>query len=254
MQPMNRIQQNIVARQERRFLNWACSWMPSSITSDHLTGLSVVGAVMVLAGYAASRIDPRFLLVSALGFGVNWFGDSLDGSLARYRKVTRPKYGYFLDHSVDALCTLLMIGGMGLSSYVRMDVAMFAVVGYLALCIHVFLKNHVTGTFQLTFMLLGPTELRMIFIALTLFMFVGGGSHWAGLTVLSDCDVVVLITGIVFMGLFTNSTLAMILQLRAIEGNGRVPAVAEAVRASAARHKVADGGGDLLGAVNRSNA
>ena len=85
MQPMNRIQENIVARQERRFLNWACSWMPYSVTSDHLTLLSVVGAFMVMGGYLASRIDPRFLLLSILGFVVNWFGDSLDGSLARSR-------------------------------------------------------------------------------------------------------------------------------------------------------------------------
>jgi archaetidylinositol phosphate synthase len=223
MQPMKRIQENIVARQERRFLNWACARMPYSVTSDHLTMLSVVGAFMVMGGYVAGRTDPRFLLVSALGFVVNWFGDSLDGSLARYRKVTRPRYGYFLDHSVDAFCTLLMIGGMGFSLYVRMDVAMFAVVGYLALCIHVFLKNHVTGTFQLTFMFLGPTELRMIFVALTLYMLVGGATHWAGSAALSDCDIVLLITGSVFMLLFASSTATMIAQLRALEGSGAFP-------------------------------
>jgi phosphatidylglycerophosphate synthase len=220
---MKRIQENIVARQERRFLNWACARMPYSVTSDHLTILSVIGAFMVLAGYVAGRTDSRFLLLSAFGFVVNWFGDSLDGSLARYRKVTRPRYGYFLDHSVDAFCTLLMIGGMGLSLYVRMDVAMFAVVGYLALCIHVFLKNHVTGTFQLTFMFLGPTELRMIFVALTFYMMVGGASHWAGSKALSDCDIVLLITGSVFMLLFASSTATMIARLRALEGTGAFP-------------------------------
>jgi phosphatidylglycerophosphate synthase len=241
MQPMKRIQENIVASQERRFLNWACSWMPYSITSDHLTALSVVGAFMALSGYIASRYDSRFLLIAALGFVVNWFGDSLDGSLARYRKVTRPRYGYFLDHSVDAFCTLLMVGGMGLSPYVRMDVAMFAVVGYLALCIHVFLKNQVTGTFQLTFVLLGPTELRMVFVALTLFMLLGGQTHWAGSTVLSDCDIVLLITGGVFMALFVNSTATMMAQLRAIEGNGRQPAsLAEAARTMTARQIVSE--------------
>ena len=116
-----------------------------------------------------------------------------------------------------------MIGGMGLSLYIRMDVAMFAVVGYLALCIHVFLKNHVTGTFQLTFVSLGPTELRLIFIALTLFMLFGGPSHIVGLAALSDSDIVLLITGSVFMALFANSTVSMIAQLRAIEGNGKWP-------------------------------
>ena len=255
MQPMNRIQENIVARQERRFLNWACARMPYSVTSDHLTALSVFGAILVLGGYVASRIDPRFLLVSALGFGVNWFGDSLDGSLARYRKVTRPKYGYFLDHSVDALCTILMIGGMGLSHYVRMDVALFAVAGYLALCIHVFLKNHVTGTFQLTFASLGPTELRIVFIALTMFMFFGGGGHWAGSSLLSDCDIVLLITGCVFMVLFANSTMTMIVQLRAIEGNGRRPvAMGDTAQAMAGRQAAPDAARDRRGAIKESQA
>ena len=168
MQPMSRIQQNIVSRQERRFIDWACARMPGSVTSDHLTMFGVFGAVLVLVGYIAARSDPHFLWLSAAGYVVHWFGDSLDGSLARYRSVTRPRYGYFPDHSVDALCILMMFGGMGLSSYVRMDVALFVVMGYFALSIHVFLKNHVTGTFQLSFMALGPTEVRMIFMAITI--------------------------------------------------------------------------------------
>ncbi len=221
MQPINRVQENIVARHERRFLNWACARMPDSVTSDHLTVLSVLGAFTVLGGYVGSRTDPRFLVVAILGFILNWFGDSLDGSLARYRKVTRPRYGYFLDHSVDALSTLLMIGGMGLSPYLRTDVALFAVVGYLALCIHVFLRNYVTGTFQLTFMYLGPTELRIVFVALTVFMLLGGPTHWAGSAALTDCDIVLLVIGGIFFFLFGSSTLAMASELRALDGNAR---------------------------------
>lgn len=217
MQPMERIQENVVARQERRFLTWACSRMPERVTPDHLTALSVVGALLVPAGYFGSRADPRFLLVAILGLVANWFGDSLDGSLARYREVTRPRYGYFLDHSVDAFGTVLMIGGMGLSPYVRTDVALFAVAGYLALCIHVFLKNYVTGTFQLTFIHLGPTELRMVFVALTVFMFFAGPSHDLGSATLSDCDIALTIIGIVLVLLFLSGTLAISGQLRDLE-------------------------------------
>ena len=223
MQPMSRVQANIVSRHERRFLDWACASMPRGVTSDHLTVLGVFGAIMVLAGYVASRWDPRFLGLSAVGYVVHWFGDSLDGSLARHRNVTRPRYGYFLDHSVDAVCILLMIGGMGLTTYVRMDVALFVVMGYFALSIHVFLKNHVTGTFQLSFMALGPTELRMVFVAITLWMLIGGPSNIVGGTLVSDHDIALLVMGGVFMALFTISTTSMIMELRAIEGNGRKP-------------------------------
>ena len=222
MQPTTRIQANIVARQERRFLNWACEAMPGMVTPDHLTGFGILGAFMVAAGYAASHIDRRFLLLSVLGFVTNWFGDSLDGSLARYRKVTRPRYGYFLDHSVDALCILLMIGGMGLSPFVRLDVALFVVVGYFALSIHVFLKHHVTNTFQLSFMALGPTELRIAFVVITFWMILcGTGGGPFATARMSDYDICLIVIGSAFCGLFVINTAVTMLTLRALEGNGR---------------------------------
>lgn len=258
MQPMKRIQGNIVNRQERRFLDWACGWMPSSITSDHLTALGVFGAVMVLVGYVGERVDPRFLWLSALGYVVHWFGDSLDGSLARFRNVTRPRYGYFLDHSVDALCVLMMFGGFGLTSYVRLDVALFVVLGYYALMIHVFLKNHVTNTLQLSFILLGPTELRMIFVAITLWMYAQGqaGLHLGG-HVLSDYDIALLVIGTAFVALFGRGTFAMIRQLRAAEGDGRMPEPAVAiapVRKSGMRPVATDLPRDHRGSVKERTA
>ena len=185
--------------------------------------------------------------MSAAGHGVPWDGASLDGSLARHRNVTRPRYGYFLDHSVDALCILLMIGGMGLSPYVRMDVALFVVMGYFALCIHVFLKNHVTGTFQLTFMALGPTELRMIFVAVTLWMLIAGQAHWVGFSAVSDCDIILLIVGGVFLALFGSSTATMIRELRRLEGTGRRPVSTEPAHSAAPSR-------DVRGSISRSPA
>ena len=227
MQPMQRVQGNIVNACERRFLDWACSVMPEQVTSDHLTLFGVFGAVVVCAGYVTSRTDPHYLWLSVAGYVVHWFGDSLDGSLARYRRTTRPRYGYFLDHSVDALCIILMVGGMGLSPYVRTDVALIVVIGYLALSIHVFLKNHVTGTFQLSFLAIGPTELRIGFVAVTVWMNVQGVAelHF-GPAVLSSYDVVLLGLAVAFLGLFAVNTWAMVLDLRTAEGDGRRPAKA----------------------------
>lgn len=222
MQPMQRVQDNIVNTCERRFLDWACSAMPEPVTSDHLTLLGVSGALVVLIGYVMGRSDPHYLWMSAAGYVIHWFGDSLDGSLARHRGTTRPRYGYFLDHSVDAFCILLMIGGMGLSSYVRMDVALLVVIGYFALSIHVFLKNHVTGTFQLSFLAIGPTELRIGFVAVTIWMYLQGAADLRfGTVVLSSYDVVLLGLAVAFLGLFAFSTIMMVLDLRAVEGDGR---------------------------------
>ena len=128
---LDRIQQNWLAAGERRLLNWLCARMPASVTPDKLTILGMVGAVMIFAGYVASNLAPEWLILAIVGYGVQWFGDSLDGSLARYRRIERPSYGYFIDHSCDGLANMLIVAGMGLSPFVTMDIAMIALAGYL---------------------------------------------------------------------------------------------------------------------------
>ncbi|WP_052072280.1 CDP-alcohol phosphatidyltransferase family protein [Sphingopyxis sp. MWB1] len=169
-----RIQQNILARGERRFLDFLCARLPRWITPDHLTTLGFVGAAMVAAGYLLSWLAPAWLALCVAGYVVNWFGDSLDGSLARWRRIERPSYGYFVDHSVDGLAIFLMVGGIGLSPYMRFDVALICVVAYLLLAIHTFLSAKVMGEFRLSYMAGGPTELRLMLIAMTALMPVVG--------------------------------------------------------------------------------
>lgn len=173
--PPTRIQQNLLARSERRFLNYLCERLPLWVTPDKLTSLGFLGAAMVAAGYILSWFSPLWLLLPVAGYVVNWFGDSLDGSLARWRGIERPAYGYFLDHSVDGLAIFLMIGGLGLSPYMRFDVALICVVCYLLLAIHTFLAAKVMGEFRLSYMAGGPTEMRLILIAMTALMPLVGG-------------------------------------------------------------------------------
>lgn len=165
--PPTRIQQNLLARSERRLLNYLCARLPAWVTPDQLTTLGFIGALMVTAGYILSWLSAWWLLLPVAGYLVNWFGDSLDGSLARWRKIERPAYGYFLDHSVDSLTIFLMIGGLGISPYMRFDVALICVATYLLLAIHTFLAAKVMGEFRLSYMAGGPTELRLMLIAMT---------------------------------------------------------------------------------------
>ena len=125
-QPIERVQQNMLARGERWVLNRLCARMPRWVTPDMLTFTGMVGALAIFAGYAASNLGDGWLWLSIAGYVVHWFGDSLDGSLARFRRIERPRYGYFLDHSCDGLATLLILAGMGASPYIRMDVALVA--------------------------------------------------------------------------------------------------------------------------------
>lgn len=174
--PVTRIQQNLLARSERRLIDWICPRLPAKMMPDHLTAIGMIGAFIIALGYFMSRHNPAWLWLSVGAYFVHWFGDSLDGSLARWRKIERPRFGYFIDHSMDALASLMIVGGLGLSPYVRLDVALLALAGYYMLAIHAFLKVRVLGEMNLTYAAAGPTELRIILIALTIAMW------WTGWT------------------------------------------------------------------------
>lgn len=168
--PLYRVQENVLALSERRLLNWLCARMPAWVSPDVLTAIGVLGAGAVFLGYLLSNWHPATLWLAIAGYAVQWFGDSMDGSIARYRKTERPKYGYFIDHSVDGIVILLIMGGIGLSPYVRLDVALLALAGYLLLSIHAYLSARVLGELKLSYLAGGPTELRLVLIGFTLAM------------------------------------------------------------------------------------
>src|SRR5262245_40904070 len=118
---------------ERPALQWLCKHMPAWMTPDILTVIGVIGGVIIAGGYWLSNVNKNFLWVVDFGFLVNWFGDSLDGSLARYRGIERPKYGYFLDHTVDTMTQTMICLGLGASPFVHFNYALLTLVGYLHL-------------------------------------------------------------------------------------------------------------------------
>ena len=174
--PIKRIQENVLARQERRLLNWICPRLPKWVTPDLLTLLALFASVVIFSGYVLSVFDRNWLWASVIGYVLHWFGDSLDGSLARFRSIERPRYGYFVDHSADVLGALLILTGLGLSPFVRLDVALVALAGYYMLAAHAFLTARVVGELKLSHVAAGPTELRLILIALTVAMYTIGHS------------------------------------------------------------------------------
>ena len=205
-----RIQENLTAGLERRLLNWICQRLPLWWTPDRLTALGFFGAVLIAVGYAASNWGRDWLWLSVFGYCLNWFGDSLDGSVARYRKIERPNYGYFIDHSLDALANTIFIIGMGLSPYMRMDTALFGLAGYLLLSIHTFISTKVFGVMNLTYLGGGPTEVRMMLIVLTIFMYLVGPEasiHWpvAG-QLFSPFDIFAVVLGTILVGIFVFHT------------------------------------------------
>lgn len=174
MQPVNRIQQNLLARSERRLLDWICPRLPGWVTPDRLTALGFMGAVMTGLGTAMAISGRDWLWFAIVGYVVNWFGDSLDGSLARHRRAERPLFGYFIDHSTDALAIAAIAIGFGFSPWVRMDVALATLGAYYLLAIHTFLAARLVAEFRLSYLAAGPTELRIALIALSLWIYASG--------------------------------------------------------------------------------
>jgi archaetidylinositol phosphate synthase len=170
-----RVHNSVLVDGERKVLNTLVATLPRSVTPDHLTALGVVGAAMIMVGCIAANLHSAFFLFAVLGLGVNWFGDSLDGSLARYRGIERPRYGFFVDQFSDVLAHFLMLFGLGLSPIMRLDVALMALLGSLAIMFYGHLKLQFSRTWQVSHYGVGPTELRIIISAGLIWAVVMGG-------------------------------------------------------------------------------
>ena len=168
-----RIQTSILNAAEKKVLVWLAERQPKWMTSDILTFIGVLGAIIVAVGYALSNYNINWLWLSTFGFFVNWYGDSLDGTLARVRGTQRPIYGFYLDHNIDGITISLMCIGAGLSKLLNLYIAMGVLVVYLLLSISVYINSHLKGEFKLTYAGMGPTEFRLIIMIVnTLFIFI----------------------------------------------------------------------------------
>jgi len=156
----------VFSEAEKRLLVWIAGRLPRWLLPDHLTGVGILGSVLITFAYLQSNVHPAWLWGASLGFVINWFGDSLDGTVARVRRIQRPRYGFYLDHITDAFSTLAIGLGLGLSPYMLLSVGLAIVIAYLILSINVYLESQVMGDFRFGYGIVGPTESRLILIGL----------------------------------------------------------------------------------------
>jgi phosphatidylglycerophosphate synthase len=161
-QDAERKQLSMLARIEKRTLVWLAGRMPGWVNSDHLTLLGFVAMFAAGLGYWAASRDRRALLFVIVALAINWFGDSLDGTLARVRNRLRPRYGFYVDHITDAIGTSFLMGGLALSDCMNPFIALGLLIAYLLLSIEVYLTTYTIGSFHLSFWSFGPTELRLL--------------------------------------------------------------------------------------------
>lgn len=153
-----------------RFEGWAlprlAAALPRWVLPDDLTVLGLLASTGIGVAYFLTNRDPAWLWVVDGLLVIQWFGDSLDGTLARVRGIERPRYGFYLDHITDAFSTFAIGLGLGFSPYMLLSVALANVIAYLVMSINVYLETHVFGEFSFGYGLLGPTEVRVVLIAL----------------------------------------------------------------------------------------
>ena len=157
-----RINTGLLAGLEKRVLVWMAVRLPSWVTSDHLTALALAAMAAAGGAFWAARYEPWALTVVVAALAVNWFGDSLDGTLARVRRHERPRYGFYVDHVLDIAGASLLFGGLALSGYMTSVVALGLLAAYLLVAAEVFLATAVGRAFHMSFLAVGPTELRIL--------------------------------------------------------------------------------------------
>lgn len=165
---IRRINQTFTSAAEQRLLIWMCARLPRSITSDILTALGIFGAILTFLGFVLSGNSRHWLWLVIAGVVFNWLGDSLDGTLARYRNLERPRYGFFLDHMADTFVMALMAIGVGLSPFAQLSSGLMILAAYYLMVILTMTTCVVTGNFKISFAGCGPTEIRLLIIAGTL--------------------------------------------------------------------------------------
>jgi phosphatidylglycerophosphate synthase len=157
-----RDQQSILSSLEKRILHWIAARLPQWVHPDHLTILGFAGMILTGLSYYLAQWDRRMLLVGILFLAINWFGDSLDGTVARYRNRLRPRYGFYVDHIVDAFGIFLLMAGFGLSGYMSLPIAMAFLIAYYLMNIEIYLATYTVGVFKLSYGIWGPTEMRIV--------------------------------------------------------------------------------------------
>jgi len=157
-----RMNASFTARLEKRLLTWIARRLPPWVTSDALSALGLAAMVAVAASFALLRSTPWAAAAIVVSLAVNWFGDSLDGTVARVRRQERPRFGYYVDHAIDLAGTTLLMLGVAGSGLMHPLLALAVLVGYLLVSAESYLATHAAGVFRMSFLGFGPTELRLV--------------------------------------------------------------------------------------------
>ena len=191
-----RVHTSILAPLEKRCLIWMAERLPDRVNSDHLTALAALA--MLAAGACYWIGSPAALAAAVALLAVNWFGDSLDGTVARVRHLERPRYGFYVDHVLDVVSIFFIFAGLVLGGHMSAGLGGGFLLAYYLLMVEIALATHAVGTFRISFWKFGPTELRILLAIGTVQLMrsdlvtIAGGRH-----LLFDVGGIVAIAGLI---------------------------------------------------------
>jgi phosphatidylglycerophosphate synthase len=171
---MRRVNDSFLGPLERPALAWIAARMPAAVAPDQLTAFGAFGALITAAGYVLSRGSLTWLWLACVGLLINWFGDSLDGTLARVRRIERPRYGFFIDHTSDLLCQVITFVSLGLSPLAHLGTACIGLITFLLAFVYSLITAHARATMRITYFYFGPTEIRALLLLGNLLTLAGG--------------------------------------------------------------------------------
>lgn len=174
MKPLERVNDSLLGPWERPALAWLAARLPAAVVPDQLTALGVSGALLTVTGYVQSRASLSWLWLACAGLCINWFGDSLDGTLARVRRIERHRYGFFIDHTSDLFCQIITFVALGISPLAHFGVACLGLITFLFAFVYSLITAHARATMRITYFYFGPTEIRMLLLVGNLLTLAGG--------------------------------------------------------------------------------
>ena len=165
VKPLQRVNDSVLGGWERPALAWLAARVPAAVVPDHLTGLGVLGGLLSALGYVLSRWSLSWLWLACLGLALNWLGDSLDGTLARLRRIERPRYGFFVDHMSDLFCQTITFLSLGASPLAHFGVACLGLITFLIAFVYTLITAQTRDMMRITYLYFGPTEIRALLFA-----------------------------------------------------------------------------------------
>jgi archaetidylinositol phosphate synthase len=203
---------------ERPALAWMAARLPLWVTPDILTAIGFLATILIMVSYWLTSYSPSYLWLASFGFVLHWFGDSLDGTVARHRKIERPHYGFLVDHAIDALSTAMIFIGIGLSPYVHIVVAFIGLTAYMLVSTLAYILMIVTGVFRISSSKIGPTEFRVIAILINTLIYLAGNPKVSlPFVTLTLFDIAVLGVALLLFGLFVVNVYQEALKARELD-------------------------------------